>query len=63
LLLEADAEIVAMEDGSIRVLLTVSAELALLVETVSYAELLLLLLLEIELEVTYADEETMLEVT
>jgi len=32
--------------------------------TVSYAELLLLLLLrEIELEVTYADEETMLEVT
>lgn len=52
-----------MEDGSIRVLLTVSAELALLVETVSYAELLLLLLLEIELEVTYADEETMLEVT
>jgi hypothetical protein len=48
-----------MEDGSIRVLLTVSAELALLVETVSYAELLL----EIELEVTYADEETMLEVT
>ena len=50
-----------MEDGSIRVLLTVSAELALLVETVSYAELLLLL--EIELEVTYADEETMLEVT
>jgi hypothetical protein len=53
-----------MEDGSIRVLLTVSAELALLVETVSYAELLLLLLLlEIELDVTYADEETMLEVT
>jgi hypothetical protein len=51
-----------MEDGSIRVLLTVSAELALLVETVSYAELLLLLL-EIELDVTYADEETMLEVT
>ena len=50
-----------MEDGSIRVPLTVSAELALLVETVSYAELLLLL--EIELEVTYADEETMLEVT
>jgi hypothetical protein len=51
-----------MEDGSIRVLLTVSAELALLVETVSYAELLLLLL-EIELDVTYADEEIMLEVT
>jgi hypothetical protein len=51
-----------MEDGSIRVLLTVSTELALLVETVSYAELLLLLL-EIELDVTYADEETMLEVT
>jgi len=44
------------------VLLTVSAELALLVETVSYAELLLLLL-EIELDVTYADEEIMLEVT
>ena len=52
MLLEADAEIVAMEDGSIRVLLTVSAELALFVETFSYAELLLLLLLEIELEVT-----------
>jgi hypothetical protein len=41
------------------VLLTVSTELALLVETVSYAELLLL---EIELGVTYADEETVLEV-